>query len=108
VRALLALEFDDVRPEEHTPSFAGSSTRMDFLLKSERTVLELKRTRKGLDDGELGKQLVADIAYYNASADCDHLVCFVYDPESRISNPAGIKADLERSPGLDVRVVIAR
>jgi hypothetical protein len=43
--ALLAAGFDDIRPEEWTPSYAGGSTKMDFLLKPEKVVLELKRTR---------------------------------------------------------------
>jgi hypothetical protein len=33
VHALPRLHFDDVRPEEWTPSYAWSRTRMDFLLK---------------------------------------------------------------------------
>jgi hypothetical protein len=41
VRALLALWFDDVRPEEWTP-------RMDFLIKEHQLVVETKKTRKGL------------------------------------------------------------
>ena len=32
LHALLRTLFDDVRPEEHTPSYAGASSRMDFLL----------------------------------------------------------------------------
>ncbi len=39
--AILKLEFDDVRPEEYTPSYAGSNSRMDFLLKKEQIVIEL-------------------------------------------------------------------
>jgi hypothetical protein len=30
LHALLRLFFDDIRPEERTPSYAGESTRMDF------------------------------------------------------------------------------
>jgi len=33
--ALLTLCFEDIRPEEWTPSYAGSSSRMDFLLKTQ-------------------------------------------------------------------------
>ena len=28
--------FDDIRPEEYTPSYAGGSSRIDFLLKDEK------------------------------------------------------------------------
>lgn len=33
VHAVLRLHFDDVRPEEWSPSYLGASTRIDFLLK---------------------------------------------------------------------------
>jgi hypothetical protein len=33
LHALLRLHFDDIRPEEWTPSYGGGSSRMDFLLK---------------------------------------------------------------------------
>ena len=45
LHALLLLYFDDVRAEEWTPSYAGKSARMDFLLKNERVVIEVKKTR---------------------------------------------------------------
>jgi hypothetical protein len=108
VRALLALSFDDVRAEEWTPSYAGGSTKMDFLVKREKVVLELKRTRDGLDDREVGNQLIEDIAHYGAHPDCERLICFVYDHDHRISNPDGLVHDLTSNPpgGLDVNVVI--
>lgn len=52
-RALLNLFFDDVRSEEWTPSYAGSSARVDFLLKQEKTVVEIKKTRNRLGTKEL-------------------------------------------------------
>jgi REase_DpnII-MboI len=42
LHALLKLHFDDVRREEWTPSYAGSQSRMDFLLKREKIVVETK------------------------------------------------------------------
>ena len=36
LHALLKMYFDDVRPEEWTPSYAGKSARMDFLLKTKK------------------------------------------------------------------------
>ena len=53
--ALLLLDFEDVRPEEWTPSYAGGSSRMDFLMKAEKIVLEVKKTRKGLKAKEIGE-----------------------------------------------------
>ena len=94
LHSFLVLHFDDVRPEEHTPSYAGGSSRMDFLLKRERIVVEVKRTREGLGAKEVGEQLMIDIARYRAHPDCKLLLCFVYDPEGRIGNPRGLESDL--------------
>ncbi len=107
LHALLRLHFDDIRAEEWTPSYAGKSTRMDFLLKKEKIVVEVKKTRKGLDAKRLGEELIIDMAHYRNHSDCQTLICFVYDPESRIANPAGLESDLSRDdPNLLVRVII--
>lgn len=107
LRGLLQLFFDDVRPEEYTPSYAGKSTRMDFLLKDEATVIEVKMTRNGLGARELGEQLILDIAHYKSHPNCRELYCLVYDPEARIKNPRGIEKDLsESSNELQVYVFI--
>jgi hypothetical protein len=105
--ALLKLQFDDIRPEEGTPTSAGSGSRMDFLLMPERTVIEIKKTRKGLAAKEVGEQLIIDIERYKAHPFCEMLVCFVYDPEGRIANPRGIENDLNRTTDrLTVQVFI--
>ena len=96
LHALLQLYFDDIRAEEWTPSYAGKCARVDFLLKNEKIVIEVKKTRRGLDDKELGDQLIIDVDRYKVHPDCERLVCFVYDPEGRIGNPNGIMADLNK------------
>jgi hypothetical protein len=90
LHCLLRLYFDDIRTEERTPSYAGGSSRMDFLLKNEQIVIEIKKTRKRLNDKELGKQLIEDKAKYGSHPDCKKLICFIYDPDGKIVNPAGI------------------
>jgi hypothetical protein len=108
LHALLRLYFDDIRPEEWTPSYAGKSSRMDFLLKKEKVVIEVKKTRNGLDAKRLGEELIIDMAHYRNHSDCHTLICFVYDPENRVANPAGLEADLSRNePDLTVRVIIS-
>jgi len=95
--SLLHLHFEDIRPEEWTPSYAGKSARVDFLLKQERIVVELKKTRKGLRAKEIGSQLIEDIHRYQSHPDCDALICFVYDPDGRVANPRGLEGDLKKS-----------
>ena len=97
LHAILKLHFEDVRKEEYTPSCAGSSTRVDFLLKNEKIVIEVKKTRYDLKDKELGKQLILDKEHYNVHPDCKTLVCFIYDPDGLLSNPIGLKNDLSNT-----------
>ncbi|MDC7127311.1 MAG: hypothetical protein PQJ46_17240 [Spirochaetales bacterium] len=105
--SLLRLYFDDIRPEEWTPSYAGQSARMDFLLKNENIVIEIKKTRKNLKAKEVGNQLIEDIERYKNHSGCDILLCFVYDPEGLIGNPKGLENDLNRDTNeIHVRVFI--
>lgn len=107
LHALLIVDFDDIRAEEWTPSYAGKSSRMDFLLKDFKIVIEVKKTRLGLTAKELGSQLIEDIGRYKVHPDCETLLCFVYDPEGYVGNPKGIENDLSRDEGdLKVRVYI--
>lgn len=105
--SILQLFFDDVRKEEWTPSYAGNSSRVDFLLKKEKIVVEVKKTRSTMRDKDLGEQLIIDIAKYKVHPDCKKLICFVYDPEGRIVNPNGIKNDLEKNNEEFVKIYIS-
>lgn len=108
LHALLKVDFTDIRPEEWTPSYAGGSSRMDFLLKEEQSVIEVKKTRATLKEKQIGEQLLVDIERYKQHPDCKVLLCFIYDPEGLIGNPAGLIRDLEMqgSESLKVKVVI--
>lgn len=108
LHALLRLHFDDVRPEEPTPSSAGGGSRIDFLLKEEGIGIEVKMTRDNLKDKEIGDQLLIDIKKYKEHPNCKTLYCFVYDPDHKIHNPAGLERFLnnESTPELQVKVFI--
>lgn len=109
LRGLLGLYFDDIREEEYAPSYAGANSRIDFVLKSERIVVETKMTNDGLKDKELGSQLLVDIGRYRSHPDCGTLVVFIYDKLDHVRNKTGLKRDLEKmsTPELKVRVFIA-
>lgn len=94
--ALLRLFFEDIRDEEWTPSYAGGHSRIDFLLKAEQIVIEIKMTRQGLKAKEVSDQLIIDIGRYRVHPDCKVLIAFVYDPELHINNPKGVEHDLSR------------
>jgi hypothetical protein len=106
LHALLKIDFDDIRPEEWTPSYAGGSARMDFLLKKEQIVIEAKKTRANLRDREVGEELIIDIAKYKGHPNCRTLLCFVYDPDHHIHNPVGLKRDLESLTTDELAVVV--
>jgi len=107
-RALLWLFFDDIRPEEYTPSYAGKSSKIDFILKKERIVVELKMTNRNLRDKKVGDQLIIDIERYRSHPDCQTIICFVYDPEHFVKNPVGLENDLSRrQDNLDVKVIVS-
>ena len=107
LNAMLLLHFEDVRPEEWTPSYGGGANRIDFLLKDDEIAIEVKMTRDGLKDKELGEQLIIDIAKYQSHPNCKQLYCFIYDPEGIIRNPRGLEKDLEKiGGGFPVRVFV--
>jgi hypothetical protein len=105
LHSLLRLHFDDIRPEEWTPSYAGGSARMDFLLKAEQIVIEAKIARPGRDAKKISDELIVDAARYKEHPDCRMLVCFVYDPEKVITNPRGVESDLRKSSGPRLQVI---
>lgn len=107
LHALLKTLYTDVRPEEYTPSYAGRNSRVDFLCKEASVAIEVKMTRAGLKDKEVGDQLIIDISRYRGHPSVKCLVCFVYDPSHYLINPTGIETDLTRVvDGLDVRVLV--
>ena len=87
----------DIRPEEFTPSYAGSATRMDFLLPDHKLVIEIKRVRDKTHASRVGDELILDIEHYRRHQCCDRLWCAVYDPDLLIRNPTGMISDLEGS-----------
>ena len=108
LNGLLRLHFDDVRLEEWNPSYGGVQSRSDLLLKRERVVVETKMTRKSLGQRALVGQLTVDKAQYRTHPDCGTLVCFVYDPERRLTNPVAVEADLSGTEdGLTTVVVVS-
>ncbi|MCX5749033.1 MAG: hypothetical protein NTZ10_02135 [Candidatus Saganbacteria bacterium] len=107
LHALLRVHFTDVRPEEYTPSYAGSSSRIDFLLKDEKTLLEVKYATTSLKDKAIGEQLIIDVEKYKRHTDCENLFCFIYNPGFSIKNPSGLEKDLSGKNGnINVKVFV--
>jgi hypothetical protein len=81
---------------------------MDFFLPVQQLVIETKKTRPGLAAKEIGEELLIDIARYREFPGCKRLICFVYDPEERVTNPRGLEQDLSRKEAqFEVKTIIS-
>ncbi len=95
LHALLRPWISDIRPEEFTPSYAGSSTRMDFLLPAHGLVIETKIVRDRAHARRVGDELIIDIEHYRRHPACSALWCVIYDPDQLITNADGLRTDLQ-------------
>ncbi|AXH36945.1 hypothetical protein DVJ78_17350 [Humibacter sp. BT305] len=107
-RSLLRLFFDDVRPEDFSPSYAGGASRVDFLLPSYELAVELKFTRPALTDRKLGEELIIDRDRYSKLPGVRHLVCLVFDIDGHLRNPRGLEKDLARDASMEDFAVSVR
>lgn len=108
VEALLRTFYPDVRTEERTPSYAGSSSVMDFHLKAETAVVEVKVTREGRGEAEIKRELLVDIYDFREHPSVNRLIAVAYDLGSTFDNPTGFERDFSRMHGklkVDVLVV---
>lgn len=101
----------DIRAEEYTPSYAGSSTRMDFLLPEHGIVLEIKFVRDKIHAKNVGNELIIDCEHYRRHPRCDDLWCVIFDPHNLLPNPEGLRSDLEgarstKDGSLNVRLLV--
>lgn len=107
LHSLLTLYYEDIRVEEWTPSYAGKSSRQDFLLKDENIVIETKMTRADHDEKKLGDELIIDIDRYKLHPNCKILYLFIYDPKHYIKNKVGFENDLTKNTdGIIVKTFI--
>lgn len=105
---LLQNDFNDIRKEESSPSSAGANSRLDFVIKEKKVILEIKMTSEKYSTKKLGEDLLVDIGRYKAYPDCNQLVIFIYDKGDHIRNKHGFIVDLENqsTSGMKVTVII--
>ena len=94
VESVLRSLFNDVRAEERTPSYAGSGSVMDFLLKREAIAVEVKVTAAYRTDKHIKPELLVDFEDYRQHPSVKTLIAVVYDIASTFRNPAGFEEDL--------------
>ncbi|MEO1061931.1 MAG: hypothetical protein AAFZ07_10970 [Actinomycetota bacterium] len=108
-RSLLRIFFEDVRPEDYVPEYAGGASRVDFVLPDFSVAIELKHCRDSHTSKTIGEELTIDAKRYAVHPNARHLVCIVIDHEGRLSNPRGLESDLaagSTQEGLAVTVAI--
>lgn len=106
--ALLAAHYDDVRAEEPVPSHAGSGSRIDFLLPTLATGIEVKFIKNPGQDAQVGGDMLIDVARYRSHPGCRHSVFFVYGPAGYLVNPSALMAGVRsEDPAFGVTVIIA-
>lgn len=106
LNALLNLHFDDIRKEDFSPSNAGGNSRLDFVLKKEKIIIEVKMSSDRLKAKELGEELLIDIGRYKEYPDCKDLVIFIYDKGDHIRNKKGLITDLEKQSTNDWKITV--
>jgi len=107
LHGLLRIYFEDVRPEEYCPSYAGTSARIDFFLKSEQISIEAKMGSKTHRRKKIVEEIIIDKEYYRKKESCRVLYCLVYDPDEVIKNPRGFENDLyEKRGDFEARVFV--
>ncbi|WP_396048442.1 hypothetical protein [Aeromicrobium sp. UC242_57] len=96
VHQALRLVYPDTRLEEVVPSFAGASTRTNFPIKVESTVIEVKVTRKGRSEKAIRDEIIVEQRAYGEHPSVKRLIAVVYDLVGNFSNIAGFEADLSK------------
>jgi hypothetical protein len=107
VRALLAMHFDDVRPECRTPSYS-TGTRTDLLLFPHGFAVTVKLANPELRETAIARQLQEDALYYSQRKQGGLLVAYVHDPEGLLREPPVLeKAWSSRETEVEVQCIIA-
>lgn len=109
--AIIRCIFQDAKREEWTPQRAGSSKRIDFVIGSIQTVIEVKYVRDETHARRVADELKIDFECYHERPECGQLVAFVMDPHRRIVDPEQFSEDLsglrqKRNHSFNVSVLV--
>ena len=86
--------FEDAQVEEWTPKHAGKSKRIDIVVPSIKTAIEIKHIRDLDHARNVADELKVDIESYHAHPSCETFLALVYDPNKHIVDPAAITKDM--------------
>jgi DpnII restriction endonuclease len=76
--------FEDARREDFAPQLGLKGKRIDIVIPSERTVIEVKYVRDVNHARNLDDELKIDIESYHSHPSCKRLIAMIYDPNAFI------------------------
>lgn len=95
----------DLVHESPTEKVGNRYTIKDFLAPAARTVIEAKFIRDVAHGKQISKELHDDIEVYRHHPKCEHLIFFIYDPDSLIPNVTALNAEIASSRVYDGRAL---
>lgn len=84
----------DLVHETPTEKIGNRFAIKDFLTKSAKTVIEAKFIRDESHGKQISKEIHDDIEMYRHHPQCEHLVFFIYDPNSLIPNVIALNEEI--------------
>ncbi|QOX64478.1 hypothetical protein FRZ06_14575 [Anoxybacterium hadale] len=87
---LIRAVFPDARLEKNEDS-GHHTVREDIVIDSQNIIIELKCSRKTMNERSLSEEVAADIVHYNNK----YIVFYIYDKENVIKNPHNFKKTYE-------------
>ncbi len=84
----------DLVYENPTDKIGNRFVIKDFLIKSAKTVIEVKFIRDKNHGKNITKELHDDIETYRNHPQCEHLIFFIYDPNSLIPDIFALRKEI--------------
>jgi hypothetical protein len=91
--------------ESPTEKVGNRFSIRDFVSKSARTVIEAKYIRDEDHGKRVSQELHDDIEVYRHNPYCDHLIFFIYDPDSNIPDVEALRRTIEEKRAYGERVL---
>lgn len=104
--ALLRPFFNNIGFESRL-TFPYTEQNLDISLKEEKKVIVVKTTINQGRVRDFSGEISEDIQTYRKDLDCKDLICFIYDPESKIKDPQALEATFSGIKfGIHVKVLV--
>ena len=96
----------DLIPEAPSEKSGNRFSVCDFASRALKLVIEAKFIRDRQHGKTISKELYDDIEVYRHNAHCEHILFFVYDPDSNIPDERELRRTIEQRRVYDDRVLM--